>query len=212
MALTNIFINSNNIQYYQEEYAKTGSFLLSGFLHAGALNNILRKLKEVRFETKFEIDEQNKFGKTLFVPQNNPVLFIFQLLLNNIELFSVLQNITGCDNIGNFVGRIHRSEEGGQHGIEWHGDNSDNRLLAMTLGLDTCDYSGGKLQMRETGSEKIIREFGHINAGDAVIFKISPGLQHRLTVLETGQRTVGVGWFRSEPDFATFSANYLKPY
>ncbi|MGN6398635.1 MAG: 2OG-Fe(II) oxygenase [Mucilaginibacter sp.] len=212
MAEGNIFIDDTKIQSYKQEYADTYSILLPGFLPPSVLNNFLRKLDKVQFQTKFEMDESNKFGQVLFVPQNDTLLFFFQFIINNPGLFSILQELTGCGSIGNFVGRIHRSQEGEQHGIDWHGDNSDNRLLAMTLGLGTCDYSGGKLQMRETGSEKIIREFGHINAGDAVIFKISPGLQHRLTVLDTGQRTVGVGWFRSEPDFATFSANYLKPY
>ncbi|HJP62136.1 MAG TPA: 2OG-Fe(II) oxygenase [Mucilaginibacter sp.] len=211
MVVTNTFIDDTKIQSYREEYAHTNCIFLPGFLSRGALNSLLKKLDNVQFQTKLEMDERNKFGKVLFVPQTDPILFIFQLLINDPALFAVLEEITGCGSIGNFVGRVHRSEEGEQHGIEWHGDNSDNRLLAMTLGLGSYKYTGGKLQIRETGNEEIIREFEHLNAGDAVIFKISPLLQHRLTILETGQRTVGVGWFRSKPDFATFAATYLRP-
>jgi hypothetical protein len=212
MVATNTFIDETRIESYRDEYIDTNCIFLPGFLPQATLNMLLKKLADIRFQTKFEMDDRNKFGKLLLVPQNDPLLFIFQMLINNTALFSALEEITGCEPIGNFMGRIHRSEEGEQHGIEWHGDNSDNRLLAMTLGLGTRDYTGGKLQIRETGSDQTIREFGRLNAGDAIVFKIAPGLQHRLTVLETGQRTVGVGWFRSKPDFATFAATHLKPY
>lgn len=212
MVANNTFIDNTRIESYREEYVRTNCIFLPGFLPQAALNYLLKKISNIQFQTKFEMDDRNKFGKLLLVPQNDPLLIIFQLLMNNTGLFSVLEEITGCEPIGNFMGRIHRSEEGEQHGIEWHSDNSDNRLLAMSLGLGTSDYTGGKLQVREKGSDQTIREFGQLNAGDAIIFKIAPVLQHRLTVLETGQRTVGVGWFRSKPDLATFAAAHLKPY
>jgi len=212
MIATGTFIDEALIQHYREEFASTNCILVPGFLSGNVLESILKKLNLAPFQTKFEMNEMNKFGKVLFVPVNAPVVFTFQLLLNNPDLFSMLQDIAQCDHIGNFTGRIHRSEEGGDHAIGWHSDNSDNRLLAITLCLGTDDYTGGKFQIRKTGDEHIIKEFGQLNAGDAIIFKISPDLEHRLTTLENGRRTVGVGWFRSQPDFTTFASMHLKPY
>jgi hypothetical protein len=212
MIATGTFIDEALIQIYREEFALTSCILVPGFLSGNVLENILKKLGKAPFQTKFEMNEMNKFGKVLFVPINDPVVFTFQLLLNNRDLFSTLQEITKCDSIGNFVGRIHRSEEGGDHAIGWHSDNSDTRLLAITLCLGTEDYTGGKFQIRKTGDDNIIKEFGQLTAGDAIIFKISPGLEHRLTTLETGKRTVGVGWFRAQPDFTTFASMHLKPF
>jgi hypothetical protein len=212
MLATTSFIDESKIQDYKDEFAATNCIFVPGFLSGNVLNNILRKLDNTTFETKFETENAQKFGKVLFVPLTNPILFTFQLLLNNRDLFSALEEITGCVEIGNFMGRIHRSLGGEDHAIEWHSDNSDSRLLAITLCLGTDQYTGGKLQLREADSEHIIREFGQLNAGDAIIFKISPGLKHRLTTVKTGCRTVGVGWFRSEPDFNTFASTVLKPY
>lgn len=211
MLATRTFIDESRIQDYKDEFAATSCIFVPGFLSGNVLDNILKRLKEIAFETKFETGSSGKFGKVLFVPLQNPAIFTFQLLLNNRDLFSVLEEITGCIEIGNFVGRIHRSLGGERHAIEWHSDDSDNRLLAITLCLGTDEYTGGKFQLRAAESEHIIREFGQLNPGDAIIFKISPELLHQLTTVETGSRTVGVGWFRSEPDFNTFASTYLKP-
>jgi hypothetical protein len=212
MSIPSINLNESLIEHYQAEYRKNHCIFLPGFIAKAPLKNLLDKLEQTKFETKYEMEEENKFGKVLFVPQKAPVIFTFHLLLNNPKLFSVLQKITECEPIGNFVGRIHRSNEGERHEIDWHGDNSDNRLLAITLSLGTERYIGAQFQMRKTGSSIIDYEFGQLEAGDALIFKISPDLQHRLAPLEKGRRTVGVGWFRSQPDYEIFAKNYLKPF
>lgn len=209
--MTNFYINESKLHDYQLEYASTNCVFLPGLLKKHALDNLINKISNIEFETKYETDEKNKFGKVLFVPLNAPILFTFQMMFNNKELFALLEKITGCPTIGNFVGRIHRSEEGGEHEIKWHGDNADSRLLAITLNLGTDRYTGAHFQLREVASQKMLREFGQIEAGDAFIFKIDPELQHRLAPLETGKRTVGVGWFRQNPDLATFIKTYLMP-
>lgn len=207
--MKNFTIDESRIENYRTEYAETHCVFLPGLLKKNALQNLLNKLDKINFMTKFEMDEKNKFGKVLFVPVNDPILFTFQLLFNNKELFTALEKITGCGPIGNFVGRIHRSEEG-DHEIKWHDDTTDTRLLAMTLGLGTERYTGAQFQMREKDTQKITRELGQIEAGDAIIFKIDPQLEHRLAPMESGRRTVGVGWFRAEPDFETFAKTHLK--
>jgi hypothetical protein len=212
MIATRTFIDETRIQNYKDEFAATNCIFVPQLLSGPVLDKLLTKLESTTFETKYEKDSSGKFGEVLFVPLPNPAVFTFQLLLNNRDFFSMLEEVTGCATIENFMGRIHRSIGGDDHGIAWHSDNSDNRLLAITLCLGTDDYTGGKLQLRKKESENIIREFGQLNAGDAIIFKISAGLQHRLTTVDTGKRTVGVGWFRSAPDFNTFASSYLRPY
>ena len=120
------------------------------------------------------------------------------MIFNDKNLFNFLQTITNCKKINNFNGRIHRSVGLQEHEIDWHGDNVDNRLLAMTISLGIDKYIGGSLQIREKVLKNILGEFYQLNAGDAIIFQISPDLEHRLTKVELGTRTVGVGWFRSK--------------
>lgn len=203
-------IDQDKLEEYKTEYKETHCIFLPSFIEENALNNLVNRLEQTEFQVKTEKDEHTgEFGKVLFMPLDNPVPFMFHMLMNDRKLFRQLEEITGCSSIGNFIGRIHRSEGGEQHEIEWHGDNTDTRLLAMTLNLGRTSYTGAKFQIRKKGDDKIIREFGQTAPGDAFIFEIHPDLQHRLSLVETGTRTVGVGWFRAEPNYNTFAKQYF---
>lgn len=208
--MTKFNIDLNKIEDYKKEYKETHCVFLPSFIQQNALKHLIDKLEQTEFHIKEEKDEHTgEFGKVLFMPQDSPVPFMFHMLMNDRALFSNLEEITGCATISNFTGRIHRSEGGEQHQIEWHGDNSDTRLLAMTLNLGRTRYTGAKFQIRRKGTDNILREFGQTEPGDAFIFEIHPDLQHRLSLVETGTRTVGVGWFRAEPDYNTFARQYF---
>ncbi len=203
-------IDQSKINDYKAEYKDTHCVFFPSLIEKNVLDKLVDRLERTDFLTKIEKDEHTgAFGEVLFMPLDNPVPFMFHMLMNDRALFKQLEEITGCNSIGNFMGRIHRSQGGEQHQIKWHGDNTDTRLLAMTLNLGRDRYTGAKFQMRKKGSDTIIREFGQTEPGDAFIFEIHPDLQHRLSLVETGTRTVGVGWFRAEPDFNTFAKQYF---
>jgi hypothetical protein len=204
-----LLLDENKLEEYKAEYSRTHCVFLPGLIRKPALETLLGKLERTEFKSKFEFEEEHKFGKVLCVPFNDPLTLTVHLLFNDQKFFGLLERISGCSTIGNFIGRIHRSEEGKDHEIDWHGDNADQRLLAMTVGLGTDRYTGAQFELREKHSGRILRRIDRVGAGDAFIFGISPELQHRLTMLETGRRTVGVGWFRSQPDLRTFMKSQL---
>lgn len=187
-----------DIAKLKAEFEETKCIFLPNFIELRTLEILLSKIEKTGFQTKFESDNEEKFGKVFFIPQESPLIFTFNMLFTAPPLYTFLEKITGCPPIHNFIGRLHRSEGGEEHFIDWHGDNTDNRLLAMTLSLGRERYQGGLFQMREKDSGKILREFGQIETGDAFIFQIAPELEHRLTVVSEGRRTVGVGWFRGK--------------
>lgn len=207
------FPYEDEIQRLKTEFTETSCVFMPGFIEPSIVNHLLKRFETTKFVPKSEISGDYEFGKTLFVPQDEPIIFTFHLLLNNPKLFTLIQQLTDCETIGNFTGRMHRSVPDEKHLIEWHDDNSNHRLIGMTIELSHEKYTGGKFQLRETKTTKIIREISNINAGDAFIFRISPELQHRLTVLEKGgNRTVGVGWFCSQPEWQTFAESYFQPF
>ncbi|MFM7022556.1 MAG: 2OG-Fe(II) oxygenase [Flavobacteriales bacterium] len=192
--MSKICLQEDKIEQYRKEFSESKCIFIPDLIEKSFLKELLLKIDKASFYEKEEADEY-KFGKVLFVPQNEPSVFILNLLLNDRKLFSMLEKITACRSIKDFVGRIHRSE-GEQHGINWHGDNFNDRLLAITLGLGNDKYGGAEFQLREKGSEKLLGEFGQLEAGNAIIFQIAPHLEHRLAPIKKGRRTVGVGWFR----------------
>ena len=128
-----------------------------------------------------------------------------QFALNDPRLFSWIEQLSGCDPIGCFTGRIYRRDGvSGGHYVGWHSDVVEHRLVALSINLGRHPYAGGVLQIRERATGEIIAEVANRTAGDGVIFPITEALQHRVTQVEGSvPRLVLVGWFRAQPDFRT---------
>jgi hypothetical protein len=70
----------------------------------------------------------------------------------------------------------------------------------MSINLSLEEYQGGELQIRETRSGKIVSEIANTGLGDAVLFPISPELEHRVLPVRGDRAKIAfAGWFRAEP-------------
>jgi hypothetical protein len=127
---------------------------------------------------------------------------VLQFLFNGRELFRFVQSIAGCERIGCFAGRVYRVVPGAGHHDAWHDDLGEHRMIAMSVNLGG-DYQGGVLQIRERKTRRVCHEVANTGPGDAIVFRLDPRLQHRITDVEgTTAKTAYAGWFRSQPDFA----------
>ncbi|MEO8053458.1 MAG: hypothetical protein ABI833_23915, partial [Acidobacteriota bacterium] len=65
---------------------------------------------------------------------------------------------------------------------------------------------GGVFQLRANGSGEILCELPNIQSGDAILFRISGKLNHRVSPMQGNEpKTAFAGWFRNRgPNF--FSA------
>ena len=125
---------------------------------------------------------------------------LFNFLMNDQELFQLIQQITNCGFIGCFQGRIYRMIPSEGHYDSWHTDVGEDRLLALSLNLGKEIHEGGVLQIRSKDSERLI-EAPNPSFGDAVLFRLSPALKHRVTNVTGNQpKTAFAGWFKSSPD------------
>ena len=134
------------------------------------------------------------------IDRNSVVARAFTLLFNKTDLFRLVENLTGCPRIGNFLGRVYMMEPDSEHYDTWHSDNDGNRLIGLSLNLREA-YSGGAFRIRERQTERIVAEIANTRLGDAHIFRIAPELQHCVTPV-TGNVTkiAYAGWFRAEPE------------
>jgi len=206
---TRVVADDRQLLHLEEQFNHQQSVLLSNFFDDEVLGALLRQMDTAAFTQKPEGGEDgDPFGHVLAVPRTDPVLFLFQFLMNRPALFDVIRRVTGCDPIGNFVGRIHRTLAGSNHHIDWHGDNADHRLIGVTVNLGVGAHTGGAFQIRDIESARVLNEISNTRAGDAFLFRIGPGYQHRLLPVEIGTRTVGVGWVRSEPSWNTFARSF----
>ena len=127
---------------------------------------------------------------------------LLNLVANDHRLFRIVREITGCGPIGCFRGRVYRMLPNAGHYDSWHNDLGDERLITLSVNLSPEPYSGGILQIRHRPSNRIVYEVANTGLGDAILFRISPDLEHRVTeVTGSVPKTAFAGWFRSKPDF-----------
>lgn len=135
---------------------------------------------------------------------------VLEFVLNDEALHAAVAELTDCGPIGCFEGRIYRIVPATEHHDSWHSDVGQDRLLALSINLGREPFEGGALRLRRADSPAIIGEVENRTPGDAVFFRIDPGLRHRVEAVSgTVPRTAYAGWFRARPDFRQLLAEKL---
>jgi hypothetical protein len=181
----------------REAFAETHHLRLPALLDPGVLALVRREVAAARFAERVH----GAIGPNReLCMEEGPAAGLLHLLLNASELLGLVEAITGCPAIGCFRGRVYRMLPGGRHRDAWHDDLGDDRLLALSLNLGDRPYRGGALQLRERGTHRVLAEVPNTGPGDAIVFRLAPGLQHRVTPVE-GEvpKTAFAGWFKSRP-------------
>jgi hypothetical protein len=176
---------------------------LPGFLDSNLLSFVRGRLEEAEFAERAHDD----IGVELCL-KHDTALDLLYFIANDQRLFGLVQQLTGCDRIGCFLGRIYRMAPGSGHYDSWHGDTINHRLIGMSVNLGARKYAGGLFQLRERRSPNIVCEVANTGSGDAILFRIASDLVHRVTSVEgTTPKTAFAGWFHSEPEFLSLFAN-----
>jgi SAM-dependent methyltransferase len=116
-------------------------------------------------------DDQDKASALLF------------LLVSDPELFKLVRSITGCRRIGRFEGDLLLTPPGPEHAERWHGDIFGHGMVSLDIDLSAEPYSGGALELRDRHTEEQLCS-GRTDPGDALLTRVAPFLQERLTAVE----------------------------
>jgi hypothetical protein len=209
LSQTDVLTELGTIPKLAKQFADTGCALLPGFLPQPLLNPLLAWLATAQFVVRDEVERGRVFGTTLFVPDTERSLFLLHFILNRPALFRVVEQIADCPRLANFLGRLHRTSAEPNQQIDWHDDAVNGRTLGICINLSAEEYSGGVLQIRNPEG-KLRAAVGRAAPGDAFLFRIGCGWQHRLTPVESGRRTVGVGWFRTAPEWCEYALTMAR--
>jgi hypothetical protein len=183
----------------REHFEQHNYLRLPGFIEPGLLRVIQHYLALGKFETKEYV-----VGRELRL-SNSPIASIFYILMNDPKLFRLLRQVTGCGPIRYFNGRFYQMAPRQRQAFTWHNDLQLNRWrkIAISINLSEAPYQGGNLQIRDTshGKRESVPNPGF---GDAIIFRVAKGLEHRVTrVVGKFPKTAYSGWFSSRPRHAS---------
>jgi len=182
----------------RQKFDRHPFLLLPNFLEPELLRCISKEIRQAKFYDKVH---PKGIGSEISM-QENTACGILDLILNDSSLFEMIARITGVKSISYFMGRIYRMVPKTAHSLAWHNDHLENRVLGLTINLTPHPYRGGIFQMRDLKAKKNFRVIPQPRFGDALLFKISAKLEHRVTALEgTISRTAFSGWFRSRSSY-----------
>ena len=177
------------------EFDHEHSVVLPALLEPALLRRALHEIEGATFEEHVD----DGIGSELRM-RDNRASHLLDFLVNDPGLFALIERIAGCGRVGSFIGRVYRALPNSSHFDNWHDDLVDERLIGMSMNLSPKAFAGSLLRIRHE-SGLIVREIANVGLGDAVIFRLSPQLQHRVTPLEGSvAKTAFAGWFRARPD------------
>jgi hypothetical protein len=190
----------------RDRFATEHCVVLRNMLEAPLLEEIQQNIKHAQWQNGSAY--AGKFG-TLFTLDDPVALNIIQLLLNGPEFLNVIRMITGCKEISEFRGgAIYRMAAGRQHQLSWHSDlvDKEDRRVGFSMNLSTGVFRGGTFELRNRLTMKGFAQVNNTGFGDAILFRISRDLQHRvIPIMEGVPKTACTGWF------VATDGNYVRP-
>jgi hypothetical protein len=161
---------------------------------------LLELVRQTVRRAHFSDREDEGFAREACMEHNSTLGLLF-LVMNDPRLFDVIRRITGCAPIGSFAGRIYLMRAGEAH-HRWHSDVEGSRLIGISVNLTEREFAGGRFELRHAGATEAEWSAANAGGGDAILFRIADGLQHRVTDVEGDvPRVAFAGWFQSRPDF-----------
>lgn len=186
------------IKKLRQEFTIKQCTVLPNLIETKLLEKVIQHVDKAPFYENHHTSFDNViFASDLSVPTRDIALHELNFLLNNSQLFRLVEYITGCTEIRSFSGRIYRNMPDQNHHLDWHDDTADpSRLIGISINLGKEKFEGGLFRIRNKGSEFNLKVVSCTNPGDAHLFKVSPQLEHSVTkVTGTAPRTACAGWF-----------------
>jgi 2OG-Fe(II) oxygenase superfamily len=200
MQISNTGVTSNpkDVERLREEFCAVNCVRIPQLLHPSLLAFLQRRLEQAQWKSNLHGVVGNDLGMD-DITEDQASLHMLYFAANLPDFRGLIEEITECRPLDSFRGRLYRKISGAGHYNKWHSDDVENRLVAMSINLSPRGYGGGWLEMRKAESEEILLRVGNTGYGDALIFKISSELEHRVTDVQGKEpKTAFAGWFRDD--------------
>jgi hypothetical protein len=179
----------------REQFDRQHAVVLPRLFGPGLLAEVQTALESAPFAAR----DYDGLAGELALEESVPLVARLLFVMNDPALFRAIEAITGIESLVRFDGRIYRRTARPDHYDNWHTDIHDNRRVTMSVNLSESPYEGGVLHLRRRGTERTLVELHNTGPGDAILFRIAPEYEHRVTSIDSGVKTALAGWFGDAP-------------
>ncbi len=189
--------SESDLRRLRTQFDRDDYIILPRLFESDLLQNVLKRIESARF-----IPFDHKGIALEFCMEDQPTIGLLTFVANVPAFHRLIERITGCGRIGEYSGRVYRMTSCDGHYDHWHDDLCDGRMIAMSVNLTPALFRGGAWQMRRYGAEEMLHEVHNTGLGDALLFRISPELEHCVQGVEGDiPKTALAGWFVSGRSF-----------
>jgi hypothetical protein len=186
---------SEDLERMRAEFVNSGFVRLPGLLAPSILVPIGTAIEL----NAFDLCVYSDAGAGLYQTRGAGVAELL-FISNCPEFLAVIAEIVGVPRVGCFNGKVLRGHSALGGFDEWHYDSAPTRVGALSVNVSSTPYGGGDLELRPIGAQRLERIPNH-QVGDAVLFTVAEGYEHRIAPVEHGVRTSFSGWFCTRPDY-----------
>lgn len=155
---------------------------------------LLVQIQDAVERASFEPRHHHDIGEELCMAYESLALQMLLLLANRPQMLDLIQRITASPQLGQFSGRVYRFPPRPEFFEPWHDDATRGRQIGMSVNLGKEPYEGGEFELR--AGETTIFHVANTVPGNALLFRVRPGLQHRVTAMSGAvPKTALAGWF-----------------
>ncbi|MEK7436109.1 MAG: 2OG-Fe(II) oxygenase [Pseudomonadota bacterium] len=189
-------INPDEVLRLKSEYQAHSCVRLPGLLGADLLKYLLTRLEQQPWIRR----DHGGIGADE-VLDDESARRLLHFVANAPGFLEAIRVIGCCPEISEFRGEVYRLAPNSDHYDTWHSDAAQTRkqrLIGMSINLGSRAYSGGVFQLRDEETARTIFEVANTGYGDAILFRLSNRLKHRVTpVTGSEPRMAFAGWFRT---------------
>jgi hypothetical protein len=189
---------SGRLDPLRDRFATEHCVVLRNMLVVSLLEKIQRNIERAQWHSSvFTEFSGTEFSGTEFTLEDPFTVNVIDFLLNDPGFLDVIRGITDCKQISEFSGRVYRMAAGHQHHLSWHNDlNDESRRVGFSMNLSMGVFRGGGFALRNRLTKKLVAQVNNTGFGDAILFRISRDLEHRVSpVMEGVPKTACAGWF-----------------
>jgi hypothetical protein len=180
----------------QGAFAERHHVVIPGLFAPDLLGGVQEELDRAAFDAR----DYDGLAGELTLDHTSPLVARLLFLLNDPALHRAVGEMTGTGPIVRFDARIYRRLPVREHYDNWHDDLAGpHRVVTMSVNLGSEPYAGGELLLRRKGEGEPFASVHNVGPGDALLFRIDPGLEHRVTSISSGVKTALAGWFGTAP-------------
>jgi hypothetical protein len=180
----------------REKYARDNYVILPQLYEPTLLEDIMQRVEAAKFLPRNHEDIARELCMA-----DHATTAMLTFFPNNPVFLRLIEQITGQPRMGLFSGRVYRMTFADGHHQDWHNDTYDRRVATMSVNLSRQVFEGGALQIKRRDSNEILQHIRNIGFGDALLFRVSSDLMHRVEGVRGDiSKTAFVGWFLDVED------------